>query len=207
MARDFRTLFNGVDLSGWREGPELEGHWTVNDWVLAYDGEGETLWTQESFGDFELIADWRWTAEPVEREVPIVNFDGSVSVDSEGQERTARILDAGDSGLLLRGSDKAQVNIWCWPIGSGEVFGYRTDASLAPEVRAAVTPWVAADAPLGDWNRFHITLIGDRLDVVLNGKTVIEDAQLPGLPERGPLGLQHHGSPIEFANLYVRRMP
>jgi len=30
--------------------------------------------------------------------------------------------------------------------------------------------------------------------VVLHGETVIENAELPGLVERGPVGLQHHGS-------------
>ena len=26
---------------------------------------------------------------------------------------------------------KSQVNIWCWPIGSGEVYGYRTDPKMS----------------------------------------------------------------------------
>ena len=60
-------------------------------------------------------------------------------------------------------------------------------------------PKVKADAPNGQWNRFFITLKGDRLTVVLNGKTVIENEQLPGIPPRGPIGLQHHGDPVRFA--------
>jgi hypothetical protein len=47
---------------------------------------------------------------------------------------------------------------------------------------------------------------GDRLTVVLNGKTVVDNAQLPGIPASGPIGLQHHGDPIEFANLYVKEL-
>jgi hypothetical protein len=47
---------------------------------------------------------------------------------------------------------------------------------------------------------------GDRLTVVLNDKTVIENAQLPGVPAEGPIALQHHGDPIQFANIYVREM-
>ena len=47
---------------------------------------------------------------------------------------------------------------------------------------------------------------GDRLTVILNGKTVIENAQLPGVAERGPIALQHHGDPIQFANIYVREL-
>src|SRR5258706_2534628 len=67
------------------------------------------------------------------------------------------------------------------------------DAKMPPQVRAGVTPKTQADRPIGEWNEFTITLIGDRLTVVLNGITVIENAQLPGIPARGPLSLQHHG--------------
>jgi hypothetical protein len=80
-----------------------------------------------------------------------------------------------------------------------------------------VTPRTQADKPVGQWNRFEITLRGDRLTVVLNGITVIENAQLPGIPESGPIALQHHGhkvggvwasSPsfVQFKNIYIREL-
>jgi hypothetical protein len=31
------------------------------------------------------------------------------------------------------------------------------------------------------------------MSVELNGQKVIDNVQLPGLPETGPIGLQHHG--------------
>ena len=77
---------------------------------------------------------------------------------------------------------------------------------MPPEVREGVTPRVAADAPFGKWNRFHITMIGDRLTVVLNGETVLQNAQLPGVPPEGKLALQHHGAALEFANIFVREI-
>ena len=112
---------------------------------------------------------------------------------------------------------RAQVNIWCWPIGSGEVYGYRTDESMPPSVRAGVTPRTQADKPVGQWNSFEITVKKDRLTVVLNGVTVIENAELPGLPDRGPIALQHHGeyrdgkyvgppSLVQFRNIRIRRL-
>ena len=52
-----------------------------------------------------------------------------------------------DSGVFLRGSGNHQVNIWCWPIGSGEMYGVRTNPSTPPELRAAVTPRMQADQP------------------------------------------------------------
>jgi 3-keto-disaccharide hydrolase len=204
--RGFRSLFNGVDLSGWREDPDHAGHWAAKDWILDYDGKGDHLWSVEEFGDFELIADWRWSGPPVKKAVPVILPSGEYETDEKGNRRTVEVDEAGDSGIYLRGNDKSQVNIWCWPIGSGEVYGYRTDAKMPAEVRAGVTPKVSADAPLGEWNRFHVRMVGDRLTVILNGKRVIEDAQLPGVPARGRIALQHHGSPIQFANLFVREI-
>jgi hypothetical protein len=122
-----------------------------------------------------------------------------------------------DSGIYLRGTSKAQVNIWCWPVGSGEVYGYRMDPKMPPAVRAGVTPKVRADRPVGEWNTFEITMRGDRLTVVLNGTTVIENAQLPGLPAKGALAFQHHGgfkdgkydaasSLVQFRNILIKEL-
>lgn len=206
LAEPFRPLYTGVNLAGWRAEAGQEDHWQVNDWMLHFDGQGQTLWTEKTFGDFELICDWRWTAKPVKRSLPVILPTGEPALDASGNPQTMEVPDAGDSGIYLRGSEQSQVNIWCWPIGSGEVYGYRTDATLPREVRQAVTPRVNADAPPGRWNRFHITLRGDRLTVVLNGKVVIENARLPDVPRRGPIGLQSHGSPIDFASLLIREL-
>ncbi|MCC7014051.1 MAG: DUF1080 domain-containing protein [Planctomycetes bacterium] len=202
----FRSLYNGVDFSGWKFGPEHEGHWRADDWTISFDGQGTDLWSSEEFGDFVLIADWRWSGAAHDADLPVIEADGSQRVGADGKPLTERVKEAGDSGIYLRGSSKSQVNIWCWPIGSGEVYGYRTDATQTPQVRAGVTPRIKADAPLGEWNRFVITLVGERLTVELNGQTVIENAVLPGIAPRGPLALQMHGSPIQFANLYLKRL-
>lgn len=203
----FVSLYNGVDLSGWKAGPEHQGHWRARDWTLEFDGRGEAdLWSERSFRDFVLICDWRWTSEGRDTDLPIVLPGGDYAVDEHGRQKTQRVKEAGDSGIYLRGSSKSQVNMWCWPIGSGEVYGYRTDKRMPPEVRAAVTPREAADAPIGRWNRFEITMKGDRLTVVLNGRTVIENAQLPGVSREGPIALQAHGSPIQFANIYIKEL-
>ena len=202
----FRSIFTG-SLQGWREQTDLAGHWKVDDWKLAYDGRGETLWSLKSYANFELIADWRWSGTSHKAKVPVVRKDGTTPVGSDGKPETVEIDEFGDSGIYLRGNDKSQVNIWSWPVGSGEVYGYRTDPSQTAQVRAAVTPSENADAPPGKWNRMKIKMQGDRLTVVLNGKTVLDNARLPGVPADGPIALQHHGAPIEFANIYMRELP
>lgn len=118
-----------------------------------------------------------------------------------------RLPAPGDSGIYLRGTSKAQVNIWCNALGSGEVYGYRTDRNQPEEVRKAATPLKKADKPVGQWNTFVITLKGERLTVVLNGEVVISNARLPGVPKSGPIALQHHGNPIEFRNILIRELP
>ncbi|MDH3648469.1 MAG: DUF1080 domain-containing protein, partial [Saprospiraceae bacterium] len=118
----------------------------------------------------------------------------------------------------LRGQMKSQVNIWCWPTGSGEVYGYRMDKNMPANVRAGVTPMLQADHNIGEWNSYKITVIGEHLTVQLNGKTVIKNAWLPDLPAEGPIGLQHHGakregewvSPpalVQFKNIYIEELP
>jgi hypothetical protein len=210
LATGFVPLYNGLDLQGFRAESGHQGHWKPSDWRLVYDGQStaadKNLWTEKEYGDFELICDWRLTRKPQPTPRPIILENGEYARDDAGQIKMMVVDDAGDSGIYLRGSSKAQINIWCWPIGSGEVYGYRNDATMPAEVRAGVTPKRRADHPPGRWNRFHITLRGDRLTVVLNGQTVIENAQLPGIPARGPLALQHHGDPIEFANLFIREL-
>ncbi len=200
LPEGFTPLFNGKDLSGWKVPAGDNGHWKVIDGVIDYDARSESraqdksLWTEKSFGDFVLRVDWRLKTDPGFRHpVQIILPDGSHKKGPDGKDETVEIDDV-DSGIYLRGSSKSQVNIWMWPIGSGEVWGYRTDRSVPPEVRAGVTPKKKADRRRGEWNTFEITMKGDRLWVNLNGEEVISNAQLPGVPKQGELALQHHGS-------------
>ena len=219
-ADDFVSLFNGRDLSGWKIPAGDNGHWRVVDGVIDYDAESEasgdkSLWSAREFGDFVLRADWRIKSTPyVNPSVPIIRFDGTHKKDASGKEIRIAVPDS-DSGIYLRGSDKAQVNIWCWPIGSGEVYGFRTDRSMPAAVRAGVTPKRNADRDIGAWNTFEITMRGNRLSVVLNGEEVISQAELPGVAPRGPIALQHHGekkngvwaappSLVQFRNISIR---
>jgi hypothetical protein len=209
-AEGFRPLFNGVDFRGWKMEPGHEGHWQAVGGRLVYDGNSQAadknLWTEDEFGDFVLVCDWRWPRKPTRRELPVILPSGEPARGADGNPQLATVDDAGDSGIYLRGSSKSQINIWCWPVGSGEVYGYRTDRNMPAEVRAAVTPRVQADRPIGEWNRFVITMRGDRLTVDLNGQTVIQEAPLPGIAARGPIALQHHGDPIEFTNVLIQEL-
>jgi opacity protein-like surface antigen len=201
-AGGMRPMFDALVMQGWKEGAErgeeTPKHWTVSNGVVRFDGKGKSLWSDESY--------WRWTDEHQGRMPrPVIGPDGNTVKNPDGTDKTVEV-DERDSGIYLRGSSKSQVNIWSWPVGSGEVYGYRTDGSMPAEVRAAVTPKMQADAPIGEWNRFRIRMVGETLNVWLNGKHVIVDARLPGVAKSGPIALQSHGCPIEFYNVMIQRL-
>jgi hypothetical protein len=221
-AEGFTVLFNGKNLDGWKVPQGDNGHWRVVDGVIDYDAQSEApgdknLWSENEYGDFILRVDWRIKETPyLNPHVPIIKPDGTHKRNARGEEIHMVVPDS-DSGIFLRGQGKSQVNIWCWPVGSGEVYGYRMDPSMPPEVRAGVTPRLLADHDLGKWNTFEITIKGDRLWVKLNGKQVLENAQLPGIPARGPIALQHHGgkrngewtsppSLVQFRNISIKEL-
>ena len=218
----FASLFDGKGFTGWKVPAGDNGHWKVVDGVIDYDAQSEAredknLWSVAEYGDFVLRVEWRIKETPfVNPNVPIVRLDGTHKKGPDGKEIRIPVPDS-DSGIYLRGSSKAQVNIWGWPIGSGEVYGYRMDEKMPPAVRAGVTPRANADKDIGQWNAFEITMKGDRLTVVLNGVTVLDNAQLPGVAARGPIALQHHGqkndgvwtgppSLVQFRNIAIREL-
>lgn len=218
----YTSLFNGKDFTGWIVPEGDNGHWKVVDGVIDYDAQSEAkgekhLWTEKEYGDFIMSLEWRIKKTTGLYKVPIVLADGSELKDANGKMVTVELPNA-DSGIYLRGTPKAQVNIWCWPLGSGEVYSYRRDQTVSPEVRAGVTPKVNADKPVGEWNKFIIIMVKDRLTVILNNKMVLENAQLPEVPAKGPIAFQHHGgkrkdgtfspasSLMQFRNIYIKEL-
>ena len=211
VAGKFRPLYTGVDFAGWRFGPAQAARWRTNDWRLESAGPATNnarapLWTEQEFGDFRLIADWRLAGKPEPKRHPVVLASGQEARNDDGTPKLIEVPDAGAGAILLRGSPRAAVHLGCRPVGSGEVPAYREDPQQPESVRAGVTPRLKADAPIGQWNRVVITLRGDRVTVVLNDKTVLENASLPGLSRRGPIGLQHTGAPIQFASVLVEEL-
>jgi hypothetical protein len=219
----FTSLFNGRDLTGWKVPAGDNGHWKVVDGAIDYDAESEaqgdkTLWGENEYKDFVLRIDWRIKDTPyINPGVPYILPDGTHARDVTGKEHKLALPDS-DSGVFLRGNGRFQVNIWCWPIGSGEMYGIRTDPKVSPELRAAVTPRHQADKPVGEWNTFEITVKASTVTVILNGVTVLPGATIPDLPAVGRIALQHHGgkdaqgrwnsppSLLQFKNIYIKEL-
>ena len=112
----------------------------------------------------------------------------------------------GDSGLYLRGNP--QVQIWDahnqWHIGSGGLFNNRKNPSKA---------LVIADNLVGDWNRFHVIMRGDKVTVWLNGELVVDNVTLENYWDRSKpifpveqIELQCHGDPTEWRNVFIKAL-
>lgn len=205
------TLFSGEQLDHWELKPGHRGHWVARDWLIDYDGKSEEkdkcLWSKTSFMDFMLIADVRFTREPETMPAPVILPSGEPALNEDGSAKTVDLPYFGDTGIYLRGHSKNQINIGNRYIGSGEIYGYRVDRNLPAAVRAGVTPTVKADKPVGEWNRFIITMVGDRITVELNGQVVIDQAVLPGIAPAGPIALQDdhwNDNRFQFANVFIK---
>jgi hypothetical protein len=218
----FTALFNTRDFTGWKVPAGDNGHWKVLEGVIDYDAESEAptdknLWTEREYTDFVLHVEWRIKSTPyVNPNVPYILPDGTHARDIQGKPIKMSLPDS-DSGIMIRGAGRYQLNIFCWPIGSGEMYGLRMDPKSSPELRAAATPRTQADKPVGEWNHFEITVRGNTVNALLNGKPVIVGAQIPDLPPRGRIGLQHHGSKrdgkwtsppalVQFRNISIKEL-
>ncbi len=219
----FLSLFNGKDFTGWKVPDGDNGHWKVVDGVIDYDAGSQSkvskdLWSDREYGDFVLQVDWRLKEAPfINKNVLSILPDGTHAKDIHGKELRFSLPDA-DSGVFLRGDGFYQANIWCWPIGSGEMYSIRTDKKTSPELRSAVTPLHQADKPVGEWNHFEITVRGKTVQIALNGTTVIAGATIPDLPAYGRIAFQHHGaknqagewtgppSLVQFKNIYIKEL-
>jgi len=189
----FEALFNGKDLSGWQGLVELP--------------ERAKL-TKEEFAAKQRDANERylphWTVT-----------DGVLRYDGKGQSLQTssdygdfellvdwKIGPKGDTGIYLRGTP--QVQIWDNPQGSGGLFNNKINPRQ---------PLKYADRPVGEWNTFRIIMKGEKVSVWLNGELVVDDVTMENywqrdqpIPARGPIELQHHGNPIEFKNIYIRKL-
>ena len=108
-----------------------------------------------------------------------------------------------NSGIYLRGRYEVQVEDAIDPepksTDLGGVYGF-----LVPNENAS--------AGAGNWQTFDITLVGRRVTVVLNGKTIIGDQTIPGITggaldsdegAPGPIFLQGDHGAVSYRNLRI----
>ncbi len=188
-----KALFNGKNLDGWSyhlvdPNVKMEDVWRVEDGVLICKGAPlGYLVTKDAFKNFCLVVEWRWPT---------------------GKE-------AGNSGVLLRISGE--------PIGfmprcveaqlkhgsAGDIWAFRGFSLKGPADRlrkvenhkelgsfVGVGKSKNAEKEQGQWNRYEIRLVGDKMTVDVNGERLSEASGLDVVA--GPIGLQSEGGEIHF---------
>jgi hypothetical protein len=110
-----------------------------------------------------------------------------------------------NSGVYLRGRYEIQIQDDAGkaldPLRSGGLYGF-------------IAPSAAAARPAGEWQTLEVELVGRYVTVVLNGTTIMEAQEIPGITggaldsnedAPGPIMLQGDHGAIEFRNLTVAR--
>jgi hypothetical protein len=207
----FVSLFNGRDLTGWRGrepnyspyeqakltpeelaakqaawNAERDLHWRVDTarGEIVSDGNSPHLATMKDYGDFEMYVDWLMVSP---------NGDSGIYLRSYPQ---VQIWDPANPKEVKNGAEK----------GSGGLWNNNAD-------NPGKWPLVKADNPVGQWNTFHIRMVGQKVWVWFNDKLTVDgqvldnyfDRAQPVLP-RGPIELQTHGSEIRFRNIYIKEL-
>jgi hypothetical protein len=115
----------------------------------------------------------------------------------------ANVPEGGNSGIYLRGRHEVQIEdngeAEPTPLTIGAVYGFLEPSEL-PGTRAS------------EWNTCEILLVGRRVTVVLNGRTLIADRPIPGITggaldsdegAPGPIMLQGDHGPIEYRDIVI----
>lgn len=188
---EFESLFNGTDLSGWQQVGGPEGSWQVQDGLLRVAAEGGGwLSTLQEYGDFELELEF------------LVPAGGNSGVFL----RTPREGDPAYAGLEIQVLDDyaeqhATLKPWQY---TGSIYGVQAPAKRVSK-------------KAGEWQKMSILCDGPKVQVVLNGQTIIDAnlkdyadklAEHPGLARsKGYIGLQNHGPGVEFRNIEIKQLP
>ncbi len=202
----FVALFNGKDLTNWKGLVSPSGGPPARAKMSP-----EKLAAEQVKADKQMRDHWK-------------AVDGLLTYDGKGQSLCSakdydnielwvdwKITPNGDSGIYLRGSPQVQIwdpsNTPAHGIGSGGL--YNNQKKENPH-----DPLVKADNPIGQWNRFFIRMVGDKVTVYLNKKLVVDNVVLENYWERskpiypqGQIELQNHTSPLFFKNIFLRELP
>ena len=193
-------LFNGKDLTGWKTflDPKKDAKpadiWTIKDGIIFCDGRvNGYLITEKEYGDYVFKVQWRWgdkvyTKNKVRNSGVFVHVTGPDKIWPKSVEAQLMANNAGDFWLV----DGFQLN----------VDKSRQDPKVDRHYFRTIKEGV--ENPLGEWNQYEITCKGEKVTLVVNGKTVNEgtNAELT----KGKILLQSEGAEIHFRNVELKQL-
>jgi hypothetical protein len=194
-------LFNGKDLSGWKG--------LVENPIARAKMSSSELAAKQAEADKKVLSNWS-----VHDGMIVFNGSGDnlCTVRDCGDFEMLvdwRITKDGDSGIYLRGSPQVQI----WDPARTDVGAQVGSGGLYNNQKNPSQPLVRADNPVGEWNAFRITMIGEKVTVYLNGIKVVDNVVLENYWDRkqpifatGSIELQAHGTDLAFRDIYVREI-
>ncbi|MBE7496620.1 MAG: DUF1080 domain-containing protein [Verrucomicrobiaceae bacterium] len=133
---------------------------------------------------------------------------GNLRTDAEFEDfnlkTEVRTQEGSNSGIYLRGIYEVQIM---------ESFGKPLDSHHMGALYSRITPAVAAEKPIGEWQTLDITLVDRHLTVILNGKTIIDNQPVLGCTggamtsdefKPGPIYLQGDHTNVDYRNMLLR---
>ena len=180
-------LLAGGDLSKhW----ETTGNWMLEDGVVRLEPRpGEKGWTRYDA--------YLWLKDKQYKDF-VAEFEYKVNK-------------GGNSGFYFHVGDKKEpvatgVEVQIYDSHGQQKLNDHTSGGISP----GVTPTKQAAKPAGEWNKFVITVKGDKAVVELNGQVVNEvdltQGRLKDRPKTGYIGFQDHGLPLWLRNIRVREL-
>jgi len=112
----------------------------------------------------------------------------------------------GNSGVYLRGRYEVQITDWYADTPPKDVLG---------SIYGFIKPNESVTTKPNQWNTYDITLVGRNVTIVVNGKTIVTNQEIPGITggalnsregEPGPIMLQGDHEPIEYRNIIITRV-
>jgi len=198
----FVSLFNGKDLTGWKG--------LVGNPVSRSKMSEQELLLAEAAATTKAQQDW------VVKDGLLIftgHGDNLCTVKKYGDFEMYvdwKITEKGDAGIYLRGSPQVQI----WDTSRREVGAQVGSGGLYNNQKNQKMPLSVADNKVGEWNTFHITMIGDKVSVALNGVLVTDNVVLENYWDRKipifikeQIELQAHGTYVAYRNIFVREIP
>jgi len=192
---DALVLFDGKDLSKWKNDKGGDAKWKVSDGIVEVNGTGSIV-TKEDFADVQLHVEWATPAE----------------VKGEGQGR-------GNSGVYLQGRYEIQVldSYQNKTYFNGQAAAFYLHS--APLVNACRKPgeWQTYDIIFHGPKKGPDSQLQEGSFTVLHNGVLVQDhipvkgeattaAMFQGVVSKGPLVLQDHGNPVRYRNIWIRRL-
>ena len=188
---DFKSLFNGKDLSGWTKiGLKKEIRSVENGQIIMQGEGGGWLGSNEEYSDFEFRTEFQ------------LSSDSNSGIYLRAPADTSHISRTGMEIQLLDDFHPKYAKVQPWQ-RTGSIY----------HVAAAKTGFLK---PVGEWNTITIQAVGPHVVIKLNGQTVVDDLidkhpelnkEHTGLARKsGRIGLQSHNGRVAFRNIQMKRL-